>query len=91
MAAVSEKQARARIPAQYHDYLIMIHDRPYMQVDGRTAMLTDEQRKSGEPLTVEFKTQWTLEAEAILSMNPQGGTESLLAQLPTELKRILKR
>lgn len=87
--AVTEKQAKERIPKQYWDYLIMIHDRPYMQVDGRTAMLIDEQRKSGEPLTIEFKTQWTLEAEAILAMNPQGTAEALIAQLPPDLHNIL--
>ncbi len=88
--AVSEKQAKERIPKQYWDYLVMIHDRPYLQVDGRTAMVTDEQRGSKEPLSVEFKSQWTLEAEGILATYGNGPAgEALIAQLKPELKDIL--
>ncbi len=88
--AVSEKQAKERIPKQYWDYLVMIHDRPYLQVDGRTAMVTDEQRGSKEPLSVEFKSQWTLEAEGILATYGDGSAgEALIAQLKPELKDIL--
>lgn len=63
---------------------------PYLTVDGRVRWAIDEHKAAGKKLSVEFKTQWTLEVEAILAMEvPAGVAEVLIAQVPQELRGIL--
>ena len=121
--AALEKQARERIPKEYHDFLLLLDqnqeltskkidnpeetigpgvwsgDRgtyvpvrlPYLAVDGRVRMAIDEHTKAGKKLSIEFKTQWTLEAEALLAMDAtaQGLVEALVGAIPKEFHTIL--